>query len=732
MGGWASSEETQRPASGRHGCLSCQTAYAGDMGTAPLDRQPMRRHRSWEYGEVFTQVDTSDKCGGPIAANVAKIAVPVDGDLAPMLPPASAAATCCQCQPAMLCHPRPTMEWGSEVKSEAEEPNELPTEGEEISERSTAEHVSRKRRISQSRFASNQSAVSNVSLTEVPQDCSPIVEDYHPIDSGLQRSPAEVRSRRPSYGDEAEEPMIVDVNVMEGGKLEVAEIEPTTPIEEDDEISMCGAEEEVELLENRPSRQTLVMNESRRMPSRRSHLVIENFRLLECVYDVEESVISGGDFGFVRRASRRATSAVRAIKSISKERQEERTCVLQTEIEIMKMVDHPNILGLHEIFEDDQYMHFVLEICTGGQLLNRVESAGFLSEKEAAIMMRQILRAVAYLHKNCICHRDIKPRNCLLVNAGPTENAGLRITDFGKACKFKPGEVLTGQVGTVEYMSPQVAAKKPRYDCVCDLWSCGVLMYNILCGKLPFTGKTNAAVRKKVCSGDLSFQPAARWCDISETAMGLIQKLLTLEPSDRPSAEQALRHAWVQKRAPKMKYVPLRPNIVYNLRLYRSQNKFLRAALQLIVTLLCEEDIHELRETFLSLDVNGDGLFSVGELRQRLRRARAHGKSEDLTESMFKNADSDDGEADFSYTEFLAATFDRERYCQEAVCRAAFNFFDADGNGTISKEELARGDVLGKLSDDEIKRLVHDLDVNGDGEIDFSEFMTMMKGRKKD
>eukprot|EP00747_Dinoflagellata_sp_TGD_P218181 gnl/TRDRNA2_/TRDRNA2_90473_c1_seq1.p1 gnl/TRDRNA2_/TRDRNA2_90473_c1~~gnl/TRDRNA2_/TRDRNA2_90473_c1_seq1.p1 ORF type:complete len:328 (-),score=73.60 gnl/TRDRNA2_/TRDRNA2_90473_c1_seq1:47-940(-) len=295
-------------------------------------------------------------------------------------------------------------------------------------------------------------------------------------------------------------------------------------------------------------------------------------------------------------------------------------------------------------------------------------------------------------------------------------------------------------------MAPEVMKEAPRaYDHCCDLWSCGGIMYFLLAGQPPFESQTDAGLRAKVRSGVLAFQPAASWCDVSQEAMDMVQSLLCMSPAKRLTAEESLQHSWMKKKGPKLKDRPLQENLVRNLRSFRSQNKFKRAALCLIVSLLSEEQIREPRETFITLDVNGDGMFSLEELRQRTKKMPIKDK-EVLPESIFHSngeagaADShqkkkfssnqstvDDAKADYTYTEFLAAAFDRKRLCQKEVCRAAFNAFDRHARGRISKEDLSSGGVLGPMSEEDLAILVRDLDSNGDNEIDFEEFMAMMR-----
>jgi len=285
--------------------------------------------------------------------------------------------------------------------------------------------------------------------------------------------------------------------------------------------------------------------------------------------------------------------------------------------------------------------------------------------------------------------------------------------------------VLTTKAGTPYYVAPQVLAGK--YDQSADLWSLGVIMYVVLCGYPPFYGDTDADVLAKVRLGNFSFN-AADWKNVSEDAKTLIRMLLKMNPRDRYTAEQALNHIWVTAKAPKANNSNLCGQaLVDNLKSFRSQNKLKKAALHVIASQLDDGQIKALRETFMAIDGNGDGLLTVVELKEALTKANLKEIPDDLLKIM-EEVDSD-GSGVIDYTEFLAATLNKKHYIQENVCWAAFRMFDKNNDGKICQKEI--GHVLG---DPEVKdtfgdmaSLLQEVDTNGDGEIDFEEFMAMMK-----
>merc|ERR1712190_112073 len=185
----------------------------------------------------------------------------------------------------------------------------------------------------------------------------------------------------------------------------------------------------------------------------------------------------------------------------------------------------------------------------------------------------------------------------------------------------------------------------------------------------------------------------------------LIRMLLKMNPRDRYTAEQALNHEWIKNKAPKASNVSLQSNFVDNLRGFRSQNKLKKVALHIIAGQLNEDQIKNLRETFMALDNNGDGLLTATEMKDGLAKAGLKDIPSDL-EQILKDVDAD-GSGIIDYTEFIAATLDKKQFTAEDVCWAAFRVFDRNGDGKISQDELKHvfgdEDVVKTVGEDVIK-----------------------------
>jgi calcium-dependent protein kinase len=458
----------------------------------------------------------------------------------------------------------------------------------------------------------------------------------------------------------------------------------------------------------------------------RSQFILDRPGRIQDTYSMDKKKLGEGTYGSVCRSTHKSTKVVRAIKTIpkGKMRNVER---FKKEIAIMKMMDHPNIIKLFETFEDHRNIYLAMELCTGGELFERIIQQGSFGEGDAATVMQQALRAVRYMHEHKIAHRDLKPENFLFQSEAPICDNVLKLIDFGLACNFKDDRPMATRAGTPYYVSPQVLTGK--YDHQCDIWSCGVIMFIMLCGYPPFYGQSDREVLDKVRQGTLSFRDAD-WKAISEDAKELVRSLICKDPQERLTAAQAVQHPWISLKAPRAAPVPLQANFVDKLRVFQSKGKFAKAALHVIAGQLTESQIKSLRETFTALDDNNDGLLSMVELKDGLHRAGLSVLPADL-QGIMEGIDAD-GSGVIDYTEFIAATLSQKQYIQDDVCWAAFRVFDVNGDGKISLEELravlSNGGIDDVVSHESIPEILKQVDKDGDGAIDFDEFMAMLRG----
>jgi calcium-dependent protein kinase len=449
-------------------------------------------------------------------------------------------------------------------------------------------------------------------------------------------------------------------------------------------------------------------------------------------YAVSKKVVGEGSYGQVKKCKNKATGAIRAIKTIHKKFVKDMN-LLQNEIEVMKCLDHPNIVKLYETFEDKKAYYLIMELCGGGELFDKIiEEKGF-TEKVCAIVVQQMLRAINYMHQNGFVHRDIKPENWLLLVNGPVASTALKMVDFGlsKTFDMRSAATLKTKAGTPMYMAPEVL--KGTYNHLVDVWSIGIVMYIMLSGRPPFPGKDEATILKHVKKGEVALD-AKPWEKVSPATKDFLLLLLAPQPADRLDAHMALQHEWFKAMVAAQEQ-SLSSLAVDNLKSFASMGRLKKAALFVIATQLKDSQIDDLKRTFLAMDADHDGTLTGSEIKIGFRSAGIDPPAE--LEDLLKNIDTD-GSGSVDYMEFIAATMDKQQYVQEDVCWSAFKVFDLDGNGTITKDEMAQVFANGSVTDtlkmnkSDIQKLMNEADANGDGEIDFDEFMTMIRGGDAD
>merc|ERR1719199_1383421 len=267
-------------------------------------------------------------------------------------------------------------------------------------------------------------------------------------------------------------------------------------------------------------------------------------------YHISTTVLGTGHFAAVRSCLDRATGQRYAVKSISKTDSSVKPAAISREIKLLQEMKHESIIQLVDVFEDDEYVHIVTNLCHGGELFDKIlektaddNGVPCFEEHEAANIILQILNAVSYMHDHSIVHRDIKPENILFDSKDA--DSPIKIIDMGLARKHYDIEPpMSTVVGTPYYIAPDVLKKS--YDKSRDLWSVGVIAYILLCGFPPMNGSNNSEVYDAVRRGRYRF-PSSEWVHTSRESRDFIRKLLQKDPSKRMSADEALNHSWILK-----------------------------------------------------------------------------------------------------------------------------------------------------------------------------------------
>ncbi|KAF5805003.1 putative protein kinase CAMK-CAMKL-CHK1 family [Helianthus annuus] len=252
-----------------------------------------------------------------------------------------------------------------------------------------------------------------------------------------------------------------------------------------------------------------------------------------------------GTFAKVYHARNLKTGKSVAMKMVGKEKviKVGMTDQIQREIAVMKMVKHPNIVELHEVMASKSNIYFAMELVRGGELFSKI-AKGRLPEDVARSYFQQLISAVDFCHSRGVYHRDLKPENLLL-----DEEGNLKVTDFGLSAfsdHIRQDGLLHTTCGTPAYVAPEVIGKKGYDGAKADIWSCGVILYVLLAGFLPFQDDNLIAMYKKIYRGDFKCPP---W--FSTDARRLITKMLDTKPSTRITIAQVMDSPWFKKAAPK-------------------------------------------------------------------------------------------------------------------------------------------------------------------------------------
>ena len=422
-----------------------------------------------------------------------------------------------------------------------------------------------------------------------------------------------------------------------------------------------------------------------------------------------------GSYGKVKKVLHKQLNEYRAMKIVNK-----KLASSSNEIEILRKISHPNIVNIFEIFEDKKKYYIMSEFCDGGELFSAIAEKGFFTELEANKLIKQILQTVNYLHSNNIVHRDLKPENIMLMANGKD----LKVIDFGTAVELPKKKKLTKFIGTAYYIAPEVIQQ--NYDEKCDIWSCGIILYILLCGYPPFNGPSNNDIYSAIQHSKLLFKKE-NWQDVSKEAISLIKKMLDKNPKKRPSAEDCLNNPWFNimsfNRQASFKINKL--EILERMAQFVQQNKFKQAVLQFISTQFnLKKEEESLKHVFKAFDKDGKGVISRKDFMEQIEKLYGNVISEEITNQFFSTLDLDNSGA-ISYNEFLTSVIDSHKILTEDRLRKAFDMFDKDGSGTLDLGEIKQ--YFGG-NDKTWKRVLKDIDENGDGCVDFQEFKKMMIG----
>ena len=479
-----------------------------------------------------------------------------------------------------------------------------------------------------------------------------------------------------------------------------------------------------------------------------------------------------GTFGTVQKVMLKSRRVYRAMKIINKSNVVEgvNDSEILNEINILKNLDHPNIMKIYEFYEDKDNYYIITEFFDQGDLFTKLLKIGYMNEVIVKFLMSQILNAVAYLHSKKVLHGDIKMENILLYTTASgndqkrftvlssdikktkfkknidnyyknhienpmiknffddISNYEAKLIDFGCSKLFskKTHKNLSGVIGTSMYCSPEVIDNK--YDEKSDEWACGVLMYILLSGTVPFKGETEEEIFSNIKKRNINFnKPEFKF--VSNSAKNLISKLLEYYPEYRISASDALKHSFFTEN--------FNPNlcltyhkdlsILTNLIHVKSIGKFQETIIAyLAMNFIDKDEEKKLREVFRFCDRKNKNYLSLDDIKYGLNCIN-YNISENEIEHIFNIMDSDRN-GQIEYQEFLRKLCDKDKLFSEENLKCAFNLLDEEKKGIIDWDNINKFIFNGQdLKSDLIDEYLNQIGLTRDSEINFDKFCEIMK-----
>ena len=493
---------------------------------------------------------------------------------------------------------------------------------------------------------------------------------------------------------------------------------------------------------------------------------------------IELSTIGEGAYGIVKKVClKNDPDTLRAMKIIPKENiiEHKDGTKFSDEIEILKNLEHPNIMKIYECFTDNENLYIVSEYCDQGDLLGKMEKMGTLNQIVVKFLMGQILNAIAYLHSNRIFHGDIKLENVMLyktsqrksqrfsrINKDLKKNKNLekdieksfnirkfvskksinliedmndyevKLIDFG-CCKYlvkKNHNKLSGIVGTSIYCSPEVIDN--LYDERSDEWSCGVLMYIMLCGEPPFQGETEEEIFANIKKGKYSFSKPG-FANVSDNCIDLIKKLLCPKKKYRIKASEALNHPFFTENY--NPHIDLANDMDKNILNKLLEIKKLPSEFhELIEAYLCfnfikKDEEKKLRKVFRYLDHKGKNRLSRYDFIKTFSENKID-VSDGQIDNIMDALDSD-GNNSIEYQEFLRAMCDKESLYSDKNMKSAFYSIDTDKKGYINTNDIKKFIFKNKtIKEESFSEYLKNIGLNLESILDFNQFADLIRNQK--
>ena len=487
----------------------------------------------------------------------------------------------------------------------------------------------------------------------------------------------------------------------------------------------------------------------------------------------ELSTLGEGAYGIVKKVClKNNKETIRAMKIISKQNVVKgQINKLFEEIEILRKLEHPNIMKIYEYFIDENNLYIISEFCDEGDLLGKMKKLNKMSELVVKYLMSQILDALLYLHANRVFHGDIKLENIMLYKTSRKSvkrftvinkdlnsddklqkeidnNQGnndyvedmsiyeIKLIDFGcsKFLNKKKHNKLSGIVGTSMYCSPEVIDNS--YDEKSDEWSCGVLMYILLCGYWPFEGETEEEIFENIKKYNINFD-TDELKNVSDNCKDLMKRLLNPEKQNRITAFDALKHPFFTQKLNPMKILTKHKDLSI-LKKFFKLKKYPTILHKVVVAYCCfnfidKDEERKLSELFRFLDQKKQKKLTLDDFKRGFKEAKISVSLFELKNIM--NLLDTDGNNLIEYQEFLRALCDKDDLLNEKNLRAVFDIIDKDKKGYANINDINNfivGNGQSNFKEKALKKLDEQIGEKKDLKMTFEEFCDFIRNDKSE
>ncbi len=432
-------------------------------------------------------------------------------------------------------------------------------------------------------------------------------------------------------------------------------------------------------------------------------------------------MLGNGAFGKVRLyRDKNDKSLLYAIKTLKKKNiPYYEFKLIKTEVDILSELDHPNIVNYFGTFEDEFYIHIIMEYLKGDNLFKVISVKNYtgFDEQDMSNIIFQLVKALFFIHNKNIVHRDIKPENILF--SDKKDFSSLKLIDFGLATQKKTDNKT---VGTPYYMAPEMI--KGKYSPKSDIWSVGIIIYLMLTDKFPFVNSKEYDVFEMIEEGNYNTQLLDD-CECSEEAKDLVKKILVKDPDKRPSASDIIDHPWIKKHYKKRDSHLINRDTLGTLKEFAKKNALQKEIYYFLAKIHNEKEILQLKQLFNDFDTDNSGNLSMVEIRKGFKHLGIEIDEKEL-EDIWEGLDfHKDGEV--NYTEFLAAMISTYKFTKEENLWVVFNYLKENNskNDYISIDNLINmcNSMNLLINEEEIRK---NLDGYRPDRLDFDDFKKIM------